>query len=48
MWRNVAMNLFRSLRPEAHVDRRGRLLGNFLAFRDLVSGQITPERVVEL
>lgn len=48
MWRNVATNLARSLRPEAHVDRRGRLRGNMLALRDLVIGRLRPERILEL
>ena len=30
MFRNLAANLVRSLRPEPYVDRRGRLRGNLL------------------
>jgi len=48
MWRNVASNIIRSVKPEAHVDRRGRLFGNLLALRDLVSGHLRPERIFEL
>lgn len=42
---NLLSNLVRSLRPEAHIDRRGRLLGNMLALRDLMTGRIDPRRV---
>jgi GT2 family glycosyltransferase len=46
--RNMAMNVLRSTWPEPYVDRRGRLLGNVLALRDLVVGRMIPERVLEL
>jgi hypothetical protein len=46
--RNLFMNLIRSLKPEPWVDRRGRLRGNFLALRDLVTGHLRPERAAEL
>ncbi|GBQ33062.1 glycosyltransferase family 2 protein [Gluconacetobacter sacchari] len=42
--RNLMANTAKALRPEPYVDRRGRLVGNMLAFRDLVRGQISPER----
>lgn len=48
MSRNVAANTVRSLKPEAWVDRRGRLAGNLLAIADLVRGRIDPRRVVSL
>lgn len=46
--RNVAANLWRSVRPEPWVDRRGRLHGNMLALVDLAWGRVTPERIVAL
>jgi GT2 family glycosyltransferase len=46
--KNMAMNVVRSAWPEPYVDRRGRLRGNLLAFRDLVTGQMLPERILEL
>jgi GT2 family glycosyltransferase len=46
--RNVAMNLARAAWPEPHVDRRGRLRGNLLALRDLLTGRLMPERILEL
>lgn len=42
--RNVLSNLIKSLRPEAYIDRRGRLIGNFIAFLDLARFRFTPER----
>lgn len=46
--RNLAANLVRSIRPEAYVDRRGRLRGNLLALRDLSRQKLSPERALEL
>ena len=45
--RNLAANGVRALWPEPWVDRRGRLLGNAMAFRDLLRGRLAPERVLE-
>lgn len=45
---NVASNALRSLKPEPHIDRRGRLAGNLLALIDLIRGQIDPRRVERL
>jgi hypothetical protein len=41
-------NLVRSAAPEPNIDRRGRLKGNLLALRDLLSGQISPMRILDL
>ncbi|NYF79931.1 glycosyltransferase family 2 protein [Granulicella arctica] len=38
-------NLVRSIAPESHIDRRGRLRGNIRAFRDLSNGSLSPTRV---
>ncbi len=46
--RNLAANLARAPRPEAHVDRRGRLRGNLIALWDAARGRLAPERVLEL
>jgi GT2 family glycosyltransferase len=46
--RNLAANLLRAPAPEAHIDRRGRLLGNLLALRDFFRGIVEPERAVRL
>jgi GT2 family glycosyltransferase len=41
-------NLVRSLAPEAHVDRLGRLCGNLAAFRDLLTGTLSPTQITNL
>ena len=46
--RNMAMNAVRAFWPEPYVDRRGRLVGNLLALRDLATGRMAPERILEL
>ena len=46
--RHLAMNAARSLWPEAHVDRFGRLRGNLLALVDLLRGRMHPMRVTAL
>ncbi len=48
MRQNLFSNLVKSLRPEPHIDRRGRLAGNLLAIRDLAIGKIDPRRILEL
>lgn len=46
--KNAAKNLVRTPWPEPWVDRFGRLRGNLLALRDLVTGRMAPERILEL
>ena len=46
--RNVLANLVRSVRPEPHVDRRGRISGNSRALLDLLTGRLSPGRVLSL
>jgi GT2 family glycosyltransferase len=46
--RNMLANMARSVRPEPYVDRRGRLLGNFLALWDLARGRMHPRRILEM
>lgn len=48
MCRNIAANTLRCLRPEPHVDRRGRLRGNLLGAFHVLTGRIEPERVLRL
>jgi len=48
MWRNLAANLLRSLKPEPHIDRRGRAKGNLLALKDLALGRLDPRRILEM
>jgi GT2 family glycosyltransferase len=41
-------NLVKSTNPEPFVDRRGRLQGNMRAWRELMDGTISPNRIVHL
>ena len=41
-------NLARGLAPEAYVDRWGRFCGNLTAFRDLLTGALSPQQIVDL
>jgi GT2 family glycosyltransferase len=45
---NVAANFGRSFYPEPWIDRRGRLLGNAIAFAHLFKGKLSPEYVAKL
>lgn len=45
---NVTSNILRSMWPEPHIDRRGRLKGNFLAFADFLRGRVDPRRIEQL
>lgn len=45
---NVGANLFKSLRPEPWVDRRGRLAGNMAAFKDLLQGTLVPGKILDM
>lgn len=46
--RNVTANVVRVVAPEPWVDRKGRLQGNFIAFRDAMRGAQRPERALDL
>ncbi|MFW2590106.1 glycosyltransferase family 2 protein [Sagittula sp. SSi028] len=48
MWRNVLANHVKSFRPEPWIDRRGRARGNRQAFREVINGTVTPNRILEL
>ena len=46
---NVAANLLGTIRnDEAHVDRRGRLIGNLYGLRDLVTFRLSPLRILTM
>lgn len=45
---NLMANLIKSIAPEPHVDRRGRLRGNLLAIGDLLRGRLDPGRIASL
>jgi hypothetical protein len=46
--RNFVANLVKAPVPEAYIDRRGRLKGNFLALVDVLRGVNHPTRILEL
>jgi hypothetical protein len=46
--RNLVANAVRSIKPEAHIDRRGRLRGNFLGLYHIITGHIEPEYILKL
>ena len=48
MGHNILANHARLLRPEPWVDRKGRVIGNWLALVDLLRGRIDPMRVTGL
>ena len=44
----LAANFAKSARPEAWIDRRGRLRGNLIALTHALTGRMAPERAAEL
>jgi GT2 family glycosyltransferase len=46
--RNFVANIMGSIRPEPWVDRRGRLKGNLLAIRHVMTGRVEPEYILDL
>lgn len=45
---NVASNVALSFKPEAFIDRRGRLRGNILGVLDMLRGRLEPERAAAI
>ncbi|NHN85037.1 glycosyltransferase [Acetobacter musti] len=43
--RHTLINIVRSIRPESWIDRRGRMNGNWRAWKDLLLGRLDPERI---
>lgn len=48
LFKNLAANLVKSIPPPKDIDRRGRLRGNMVAFRDLLQRRLHPRRIIEL
>jgi GT2 family glycosyltransferase len=46
--KNILANHARVLRPEPWIDRWGRLKGNWLALRDVLTGRDHPTRILEI
>ncbi len=47
MTRNLTSNTYKSIWPEAYIDRRGRLLGNIRGIIDLLMGRLHPQKVLK-
>ncbi|WP_230482073.1 glycosyltransferase family 2 protein [Sphingomonas sp. Leaf21] len=47
MTRNVGSNHVKAFRPEPWVDRKGRVVGNWRAVRDLLTGRMRPDRILD-
>lgn len=47
MTRNFGSNHVKALRPEPWVDRKGRVAGNWRAVKDMVTGQLRPDRILD-
>jgi len=48
MSRNIVANHVKMLRPEPYVDRRGRVLGNWIGLLHLLTGRADPTLVLKL
>jgi hypothetical protein len=46
--RALSINCLKSVRPEAHLDRRGRFIGNVIGIAHLCLGAVRPERAARL
>lgn len=46
--RHTLINVVRSVRPEPWVDRKGRMKGNWLAWRDVLRGRLQPGHILDL
>lgn len=45
--RNILKNHVRTIWPERHIDRAGRLKGNYIALADLLRGRCDPRRILD-
>ncbi len=45
---NVASNIVGSIKPPPYIDRRGRLRGNLVALRHLLSGSLDPKYITNM
>jgi GT2 family glycosyltransferase len=48
LFRNIAINVARAVRPEPYIDRRGRLRGNLRGIADVLRGRLEPERAAAI
>lgn len=45
---NIASNIVGSIKPPPYIDRRGRLRGNLVALKHLVSGSLDPKYITNM
>lgn len=48
LFRNMIANHGKAFNPEPWVDRKGRVVGNWLALVDVLKGRAEPERILEM
>ena len=48
LFRNFFSNLFGSIWPNSHIDRRGRLRGNLCGVQEALRGRFEPERALQI
>jgi GT2 family glycosyltransferase len=48
MAKNIAMNHLKAAAPESFIDRRGRMIGNWLGLAHLLTGRADPMKVLQL
>jgi glycosyltransferase involved in cell wall biosynthesis/GT2 family glycosyltransferase len=48
VFRNIASNVARAMKPEPFIDRRGRLRGNLIGLADVLRGRLHPERAAAI
>lgn len=46
--RRLLSNSLHSIFPESYLDRRGRMRGNLLALRELATGRLRPDRILDI
>jgi GT2 family glycosyltransferase len=47
MARNIASNHAKAFTPEPWIDRKGRVAGNWRAVKDLLTGRLRPDRILD-
>lgn len=47
MARNVGSNHAKAFKPEPWIDRKGRVAGNWRAVKDLLTGKLRPDRILD-
>jgi len=48
MLKNICSNVLRVMWPESYIDRKGRLVGNILGLKDLMTFRLDPEKITSM